>query len=205
MGLSLHYRGKLADIQDVKAVCKTLTDIASKMNWRWVSLDEDWTKLADAKLKVTEKGAEIMGHLPLKGVSLTVDPKSESVSFFFDSEGNLCDPLNLIMITEGHLEPEDAWISVKTQFSSPETHIRIIGLLQYLKKHYIPDLQVFDEGEYWETGDFEILKEKMDFIADKIEAVANTLSLVSSGHISKYSPEELALMIEKIIEVKTEE
>ncbi len=76
--------------------------------------------------------------------------------------------------------------------------------MKYLKKHYIPDLQVFDEGEYWETGDFEILKEKMDFIADKTESVAKELSLVSTRHISKYSDEELALMIEKIIEKKIE-
>ncbi len=103
MGLSLHYRGQIADIQHIKTICKELTDIASKMNWKRVSLDEDWTKPADANVTVTEQGAQIRGHLPLKGVSLTVDPKSDSVSFFFDPEGNLCDPLNLIMITEGHL------------------------------------------------------------------------------------------------------
>ena len=49
------------------------------------------------------------------------------------------------------LAPE-AWVSVKTQFDSPDTHIWIIGLLKYLKKRYIANLEVRDEGEYWETG-----------------------------------------------------
>jgi hypothetical protein len=199
MGLSLHYRGQLPDIGQVETLTKQLIEISTQMNWEWMPLDEDWSKPATAKVTVTDRGAEIDGHLPLKGVGITVDPKSESLSFYFDPQGNLRDPLSLIMILEGHIAPEDAWVSVKTQFSSPETHIMIVGLLKYLKKHYIPELEVFDEGEYWETGDPEILKEKMNFIADKMDAFSKELSRVSIGHLSEYSAQDIVFVIEGLL------
>jgi len=175
------------------------------MNWKWTSLDEDWNKPATATF-VTEivdgsPIAQIEGHLPLKGVSLTPEG-ADSLSFFFDPEGNLRDPINLISIMDGTLKPEDAWVFSKTQFSSPETHVRIVGLLRYLKEHHIPDLEVQDEGEYWETGSFETLKQKMDFVAGKMDEISNELSRVSSGHISEFSAEELGFMIEGLIREK---
>ena len=103
---------------------------------------------------------------------------------------------------EGTLKPEDAWVFTKAQFASPEMHIQIVGLLKYLKKHHIPDLEVHDEGGYWETGNFETLKGKMDFLAEKMDDISNELSRVSRGHISEFSAEEVALMIEGLIREK---
>ncbi|MFH1563997.1 MAG: hypothetical protein ABIF11_11380 [Nitrospirota bacterium] len=200
MGLSLHYRGRLVDIQQINIICEELIDIATTMNWPWVSLDEDWSRPANATMVTTGQGIQIKGYLSLKGVAFTVNPKCESLRFFFDSEGNLRDPISLTMILEGNLKPEDAWVSVKTQFSSPETHIWIIGLLKYLKKRYIPDLQVLDEGEYWETGNRETLKEKMDFIAGKIDMIANELSCANVGDISGCSDDEIASIIEELLD-----
>lgn len=202
MGISLHYRGKLADIKKIRIVCDELTDIAAAMNWPTVSLDEDWLKPADAKVVATEYGVQIKGYLSLKGIQFTVNPKCEPLCFFFDSEGNLRDPISIIRILEGNLKPEDAWISVKTQFSCPETHIWIIGLLKYLKKQYIPDLQVSDEGEYWDTGNIEILKEKMALLTGKIDTIANELSCANVGDISGYSTDEIVLMIEELLRKK---
>lgn len=199
MGLSLHYRGRLGDIQQINTICKELIDIANTMNWHWVSLDEDWSRPANATVVRTGHGTEIQGYLSLKGVEFTVNPKCESLCFFFDSKGNLRDPISLIRILEGTLKPEDAWVSVKTQLSSPETHIWIIGLLKYLKKRYIPDLEVYDEGEYWETGSRETLKEKMDFIAGKLDMLANELSSADVGDISGCSAEEIASIIEDLL------
>ncbi|MDM8523818.1 hypothetical protein QUF80_10660 [Desulfococcaceae bacterium HSG8] len=202
MEVSMHYRGRLSDTRKIRTMCDELIGIAARMNWEWISLDEDWSVPANATVIVSTNGAEIDGYLSLKGVGLTVDADSDPLQFFFDSQGNLRDPLSQIMITEGHMEPENAWVSVKTQPSSPETHIRIVALLKYLKKYYIPDLQVFDEGEYWETGDIEILREKMDFTDDKTESVSGAFLYISREHVSKYSDEELILMIEGLLREK---
>ncbi len=207
MGVTIHYRGKLADTGRIETISDELIHVAEKMNWEWTSLDEDWDKPATATFatKFVDERAivQIEGHLPLKGVSLT--PKgADSLDFFFDPEGNLRSPLELTLIMEGTLKPEDAWLFTKTQFSSPETHIRIVGLLRYLREHHIPDLEVHDEGEYWETGSFETLKAKMDFIAGKMDEISDQLSRVSRGHISEFSAEEVASMIEGLIREKIE-
>ena len=108
----------------------------------------------------------------------------------------------MVNIGEENLKPEDALISLKAQFAGPEIHMWIIGLFKYLKKHHIPDLEVHDEGEYWETGNFETLKMKMDFVGEKIAAVSATLSGVIKGHIEKFSADELASMIEALLRDK---
>ena len=202
MGVSIHYRGRVADTQNIKTICDELAAIADKMNWRYTRLDEDWTQSADATIEVAEQGSQITGHLPLKGIVLTLNPKCETLGFLFDSNGNLCDPISMVNISEGTLKPEDVWISVKTQYAGPETHIGVIGLLKYLKKLYIPDLEVQDEGGYWETGNFKILKEKMDFVGEKIAAVSAELSRVAKGHVASFSADEIASIIEALLRDK---
>jgi hypothetical protein len=105
----------------------------------------------------------------------------------------------MVLILDGTLGPEQAWVSVKTQFASPEIHVWITGLLKYLKKRYISDLQVSDEGQYWETGDMRILKEKMDLINEKIEHISNELSSGGFGDVSGLSPEQIAARIEQLL------
>ena len=172
------------------------------MNWHYACLDEDWSQSANATIEISEQGSQITGHLPLKGIVLTLNPKCETLEFLFDSNGNLRDPISMVNISEGTLKPEDVWISVKTQYAGPETHIGVIGLLKYLKKLYIPDLEVQDEGGYWETGNFKILKEKMDFVGEKIAAVSAELSRVAKGHVASFSADEIASIIEALLRDK---
>ncbi len=202
MGVSIHYRGALQEPLQVFALCEDLEDVAASMGWDCTKLNEDWTRPNTAQLEHNETGPEITGHLPLKGVSLNVHPECESVSFFFDSEGKLQDVMTMMMVRDGAIDPEHAYVHVKTQFASPETHITIVKLLRYLKKKYIPDLEVMDEGEYWETGDQENLYKKMQFIADKIDMVANALSESDLIDASEMTDEEVAEKIEKVLKEK---
>jgi len=162
MGVSIHYRGRLNDVGQLARLREEMADIAAAMGWETTRLDDDWERPADARLRFTARGAQIDGHLGLKGILMTPDVEAESLSFFFDREGNLRSVMDVVSILDGTLKAEDAWVSVKTQFASPEVHVWIVGLLKYLKKRYISDLQVSDEGQYWETGDTRILREKMD-------------------------------------------
>ena len=202
MGVSIHYRGRLKDIQNVKSICDELVAIADKMNWPHTRLDEDWSQATNASIEVTEQSSQITGHLPLKGISLTPHPKCETLQFFFDAGGRLRDPVSTVNFNGETLKPVDAWISVKTQYAGPETHIWIIGLLKYLKKLHLQNLEVLDEGQYWETGNFKKLKEKMEFVGEKIQAVGAVLSRVTKGHIESYSAEEIASIIEALLREK---
>jgi len=202
MGVTIHYRGQLADVGKLNALCDELVQIAEKMDWSYNRLEEDWSKPADVSLKHDERAARIVGHLGLQGISFKPHPRCESVSIFFNASGNLCDPIGVTLISEGSLKSENAWVAVKTQFAGPEIHVWIVGLLKYLKKHYIPDLEVRDESEYWETGNIDELNEKMNFLNEKMDAVCGELSRVTGNHLERLSPEELASMIEALLHQK---
>jgi hypothetical protein len=199
MGVSIHYRGKMTDITKINVLCDELASVAEKKDWTCTRLDDDWSKPSDATIEVTEIGPQISGHLALKGIAFSIHPKCESLRFFFDAGGNLRDPVSMALINEGALKPDDAWIAVKTQFTDPQTHIWIVGLLKYIQEHYLPELQVRDEGEFWETGDHETLKEKMNLITEKIDSISGELSRVAGSHLEKLSADDLASMIEALI------
>ncbi len=197
VGVTIHYRGRLNEVGQLARLCDEMADIARAMGWETRRLDDDWERPPDARLRFTAKGAQIDGHLGLKGILLRPDVDAESLSFFFDRERNLRSMMDVVLIVEGTLKPEEAWVSVKTQFASPEVHAWIVGLLKYVKKRYISDLQVSDEGQYWETGDIRILRERMEFIGKKIDQLSARLSSARLGDISGLSAEEIALRIEQ--------
>lgn len=139
----------------------------------------------------------------MKGIQISPHPKCEPLSFFFDAEGNLRSPIQMVMISEGSIKPEDVWVFVKTQFSSPDTHIWIVGLLKYLKKHYISNLEVSDEAVYWERGNRKNLEDKMRFIDEKLQYISNELSSEKFGSMSGLPAEEIAAKIEALFRNKS--
>jgi hypothetical protein len=197
MGVTIHYRGRLDDLGQLARLCDEMADIARAMGWETTRLDDDWERPADARLRFTSKGAQIDGHLGLKGILLKPNVDAESLSFLFDRAGNLRSVMDVVSIVDGTLNPEDAWVFVKTQFASPEVHAWIVGLLKYVKKRYVSDLQVSDEGQYWETGDIRILREKMEFLGKKIEQLSTALSSPRFGDVPGLSADEIAARIEQ--------
>jgi len=197
MGITLHFKGKLKSKEDIISLIDDLIDIAKIMDWEWDSLDEDWTKPTTAKLEINDLQAEIIGHLPLKGVNLKLHPHCESLTLYFDKEGNLNTPFSLILMNEGKLNPEDSYISVKTQFAPPDIHISIVKLLEFLKNRYIPDLKVIDEGGYWVSRDKTLLIQKISFLNDKMNMVEGILSSLDREEFQQYSPNKLVRLIEE--------
>ena len=199
MGITIHYRGKLDHVGTLVDLCRELADIADLMGWESTTLDEDWSVPPDARLIHGQAGSEIIGNLSLKGIQIQPGSNSESLEFFFDCECNLRSIMNTVMICEGMLEPEDAWNFVKTQFTGPEMHIWIIGLLKYIARHYVSNLEVRDEGEYWETQNRKILEEKMRFINQAIEDISEGLASNRFGSIKGLSAEKIADRIERLL------
>jgi hypothetical protein len=199
VGVSIHYRGHLNDATQLPVLSDELADIADAMGWQSTRLEDDWAEPANARLEGSRNGGRIDGHLGLKGVQITPRLEGESLSFFFDREGALRSPMSTVLILEGTLKPEHAWMSIKTQFLSPEIHTWIIGLLKYLKKRYISDLEVSDEGMYWETDDINVLRDKMDLIDAKIKFISDELSVSRFGDVTSLSAAQIALRIELLL------
>ncbi len=196
MGVSIHYRGRLNDTALLSTLCDELGDIADSMGWPSVSLDDDWSTPPDA---VPKSCGEVQGYLGLRGVQITPHPDSEPLVLFFDANGYIRSPITMLMILDGTLQPETAWVAMKTQFAGPDIHVLVVGLLKYLKKRYIANLEVSDESEYWESGDRRKLEKDMTLLNGKLQYLSGAISSGRMGHLSGFTADEIADRIERFI------
>jgi hypothetical protein len=169
MGVTIHYRGTLNNTGLLPQLHSELTDIARVMKWDCQEMDDDWAVEPNARLE----SGRIVGHLGLKGVLIQPHNASETLAFLFDRNGVLHSPAGMALSCEGRALGD--WVSVKTQFAPPDVHARIVGLLKYLKRRYISDLEVTDEGGYWETGNWEALIQKMESINAAMDRLDDAL------------------------------
>ncbi|MGB0415149.1 MAG: hypothetical protein ACPGJU_11960 [Coraliomargarita sp.] len=162
-----------------------LEDIAESMDWQSQRINEDESDPDFRGIIVNPKG------------------KCEPLCFIFDREGHL---RNLADLITNQIEATkySYYIATKTQFTTVETHVWIIGLLRYLKKHYLSDLEVTDEGDYWETENRETLIEKKNFLQSKIDQLAGA---IESAEINgeNLSVDDLVAQIEAIAKKLHEE
>jgi hypothetical protein len=64
----------------------------------------------------------------------------------------------------------------KTQFGPVEIHVSVIKLLKYIQQKFNPNLEVWDEGDYWKTEDVRVLTEKIDFLNRAMDLLEDTLN-----------------------------
>lgn len=182
MGLTIHYRGQLKDRKKIYKLRKELVEISKEMEWNFHLIE----KSKDDKDTVP----------PLYGIIITTAKGCEMLSFIFDDDGNLRHPVALMYFE--YDDKNQLYVSIKTQFASPEDHIVVIKLLKYIKKVYIKDLKVMDEGEYWESSDKERLVYLFNFLKEKIEQLANIIE--NSDEVAKVkNTEELIEKLDKLI------
>jgi len=201
MGITIHYKGKLNNPALVYSVTDELKDISEIMNWEYSILDKDWNLPLTAEFLQRGNRVEITGHLPLKGIRINLHPKCESLSVFFDKDGNLQSVLGMVLNRNEDKKSDSDYLFIKTQFAPPEIHITIIKLLKYLKDKYIPDLNVIDEGSYWETEDKEVLIRKILFLNDKMDQVEEIISSIKND-LNQLSKDEAIKLLEKTLKDK---
>lgn len=171
MGVCINYRGTLKSPKKVFEFIEEIEDICKILEWRYTIIDEDWTKPSDIRFTndpITQE-LEIVGNAYLKGIIFT-PPDCESMQFLFDDKGKMTD-LTQKAIENSFKKERSVYQWTKTQFAGAEVHITLIGLLKYIKKAYMPNLTVKDEGEYWETENRELLEQNMGIINSAIEII----------------------------------
>ena len=171
MGIKINYFGKLNEPGLACNIIRELEDISNEMDWKYTVINEE---------------SSIIG-----GIAITPHPKSEPFSFIFDLNGYT---LRIMDISTGETDvntEQKNYVSVKTQYAPVEIHIAMIKLLKYLKKKYINDLEVMDEGCYWETENKEILIQKISFLNEMMDKVAEVLDNIK---IDKNEPKESIIL-----------
>ncbi|MCF6268900.1 MAG: hypothetical protein L3J41_04250 [Melioribacteraceae bacterium] len=191
MGITIHYKGKLNDANLIEPFCNEMEDIAKDMGWKYKLLENDLYKPNSAQII----DGKIIGHIPLSGITLSIHKETESLSFYFDKNGNIQNIISMFFLSENELNDSSDFI--KTQSAPIQIHISIIKLMKYIKSKYISNLEVTDEGEYWETQNEILLQEKFNYLNDKINEVGNLLSNIGSN--SDDSVESMVDRIETIL------
>jgi hypothetical protein len=179
MGVTIHYKGKLNSIDDIDSFCEEMEDIAKSMGWKQTVID---------KFDKNDK-------TPVKGIIIRPHEKSESLQLISDQQGNL---RNVFAFEFAGDDSELTYMNfIKTQFAPVEIHIAVIRLLKYIQQKYISNLDVCDEGDYWQTGDEKILKGKIDFLNGAINQLSEVLNSIEFEKDS--SPESIADKIEEVL------
>jgi hypothetical protein len=183
MGITIVYRGRLADLGRVEDFEDRLIDCALEIGAR----AQIWRTWADNPERM------------VCGVILDVAPGQESTSLLLSPEGWLIGLLDIQDAEEGRLK-EAPWCVTKTQFGPVEGHVALVEILAALKREFLPDLEVSDEGGYWETRDLAELVRKHSLTKQAIDGLAEKLRHYGLSRESAEDPSILVRHIERVAE-----
>jgi hypothetical protein len=141
MAITIAYRGRLADLTRVEDFEDRLLDLALELG----AQAQIWRSYA--------------GHQPqrmVRGILLTLAPGQEPASLLLSPEGWLIDPADIEAAERGRLAGP-TWCSTQTQFGSLEGHMTLVEMLAVLERMFLTDLEVSDQGGYWDTRDVDEL------------------------------------------------
>ncbi len=200
MGITIYASGKINNVENIPHLIDEMKGIAKKNDWEYNIIDDDFNEPPNVILKHDsgKPGINIDGSLGLKGIILAVDPGSESLAILFDCSGVLTGIMSQISWLESN-KLDERFSACKTQFGSIDSHICIIELLDILKKKYISDLVVEDEGTYWTSRDRDLLAEKRAVLEHYISHTEKVISSVEVSNDSDQSSHTVASHIEKAL------
>jgi hypothetical protein len=181
MGLTIHYRGRLADLARIEDFEDRLLDLALEVG----GLAQIWRSQADGSPRM------------VRGILLHLVPGLETTSLLVSPEGWLIG-LTDIEDAERGLLTGPPWCSVKTQFGPLEGHVALVEMLAVLRDEFLAELEVSDEGGYWETRDLAELARRKNLVQQGIEGLAEGLRRHGLSAEAAEDPEIVLRHIERI-------
>lgn len=182
MGVTVFYRGSLDDLGRIDDFEDRVIDLALELGGQ----GRIWRTTADDN-----------PHRVVRGVILTLCPGQESMSLLISPEGWLINLSEIEEAEKGQLAAPP-WCFVKTQFGAIEGHVAVIETLAALKREFLSNLEVRDEGEYWETRNIATLKARLGFLQSAIDGMAVGLREHGLSQEASEDTDILATRIERI-------
>jgi hypothetical protein len=133
----------------------------------------------------------------VRGLLVQLEPGQDSFSLLISPEGHLT-PLFQIKEAEEAPFKEPPYCFVKTQFGSLQGHIAIVHLLDALRQRFFSNLQVSDEGGYYENRDANQLAHQRQLLQKAISSLAQGLRQTGLSSEAAEDPSILATRIERI-------
>ena len=184
MGITIHYRGRLADLGRIEDFEDRLIDFALDIG---------------GQAQVWRTWADDNPEHRVRGVILGLAPGQESTSLLVSPEGWLIGLTDIEDAENGQLK-EPPWCFVKTQFGPVEGHAALVEMFRALKREFLPDLEVSDGGGYWETRDLPELVRKFSFLQQAIDGLAEGLRHYGLSPEAAEDPSILLRHVERVAE-----
>lgn len=184
MGLTIHYRGRLTDLTRIEDFEDRVLDLVLEIG----GTAEIWRSAP------SEKPSRMV-----RGILATLAPGQETTSLLVSPEGWLLGLFEIKAAEEGLLS-EPPWCSVKTQFGPVEAHVALVELLRALEREFLAELDVNDEGGYWESRDLGGLIAKHAAVQAAIDGIREGLERHGLSSEAAEDPAILARRIERIAE-----
>jgi hypothetical protein len=168
MGITIFYRGRLRDLTGLPLLQAELQAACARLGWPCIQVDE---RILGTAERYTVVPIECDDGIPTDTFEIYRQPVDDHVrGAVIHPPG--CETLVLTFgrtgrtiwynnaadadAPPGHYGLIQEHLFCKTQFGSPETHIRVCELLRLVEK-YAAEWEVTDEGEYWGTWSEETL------------------------------------------------
>lgn len=193
MGLSFHYSGTFNPTASLSEMVGEIEDIARIYKWKCTVYNVDFP---------SEDYPDGNHDDKLYGISVT-PPNCETFSLCFLSNRRMSSSSRLKFY--GSSTSEDVkrllyMLSVKTQYAGHQVHMILIQLLRYVGKKYLQELNVLDEGNYWETNDesqlIEIFK-KYNRLLDHFTTAFESFPVNEGETIAQYFDRMIAYVNKK--------
>jgi hypothetical protein len=183
MGVTIHYRGTIDDVSQVETMEDRFLNLVFSLGGRatiWRSFADDDSSRA------------------VRGLIVNLEPGQETFSLLVSPEGHLT-PLLQIKDAEKAAFDEPPYCFVKTQFGSLQGHVAIVHLLDALRQRFCSNLEVSDEGDYYQRRDLDQLARKWQFLRSANDSVAEGLREHGLSAEAAEDPGILAMRIERIV------
>ena len=134
--MTVHYRGKLDDLARLEELEDRLVEVAIA---------------AGGYARILRSAAGTDPSRVVRGAILELDGL-ETASFLVAPDGWLVPLVEIDDAAEGRTRGP-RWLSVKTQHGPLEGHVVLVETLAKLEGRFVSNLEVADEGDYWERRD----------------------------------------------------
>jgi hypothetical protein len=182
MGITIAYRGRLADLTRIEDFEDRLLDFALEVG----GLAQVWRSQSD-------EGPPRL----VRGIILNLAPGQETASLLVSPEGWLINLTDIEDAECGRLT-EAPWCFVKTQFGPLEGHVALVEMFAALRREFLPELEVRDDGGYYPTRDLAELVRRRSLIQQGIDGLVEGLRRHGLSGEAAEDPDILLRHIERI-------
>ena len=143
MGITIFFSGQLKDEESFQQLMQAALAHAEEKEWPYRYVERESDSIFYIK---NDEVVEYNG--PTRGLIINPHEGAETLRLIFNNE--LC---------------LDSFI--KTQFAPIQTHVDVVDFLRSIEPLF-ENFKVMDEGEYYETNDIELLRQKLNQLSGSI-------------------------------------